>query len=159
MPIILGIDPGIATTGFGLIKVEGQKMTAVKYGCISTPAKTDKSKRLLEIAADLKKIIKQYRPRCVVCEQLFFAANSKTAITVGEARGVVLVTVAENKIPLYEFTPLQIKQAVTGYGRADKQQIQQMVKTLLKLKTIPKPDDASDALAAAICLAHSHKFN
>lgn len=149
--IILGIDPGIADTGFGLIKKTGNKIACLTYGSIKTPAKTDVADRLETISNDLNVLIKKYKPDLIAVEQLFFAKNVKTALVVGQARGVVLLTAKQNNIPLTEFTPLQVKQAVTTYGKADKTQIQRMVKMILGLSKIPKPDDAADALAIAIC--------
>lgn len=149
--VILGIDPGIADTGFGIIKKDEAKITCLMYGSIKTPAKTDIADRLETISNDLNVLIKKYKPDLIAVEQLFFAKNVKTALVVGQARGVVLLTAKQNNIPLTEFTPLQVKQAVTTYGKADKTQIQRMVKMILGLSKIPKPDDAADALAIAIC--------
>lgn len=130
----------------------------VNYGVISTPSNHDFEKRLGDIYKELKKIIKKYKPDIIGIEDLFFFKNVKTAIKVAQARGVVLLTANLASISVAEFTPLQVKQAVTGYGRADKNQIQQMVKNILKLKEIPKPDDAADALAVAICCAQTNKY-
>lgn len=149
--IILGVDPGTATTGYGVIKKEGQKFELLDYGCILTPAKTNLEDRLEEIFESLTKIIKEVKPDQVAVEELFFAANSKTAIAVGQARGVILLAAKKCSVPLAEYTPLQVKMALTGYGRADKKQIQQMVKAILSLSEIPKPDDSADALAIALC--------
>jgi len=156
--IILGIDPGTATTGFGLIEVLQDKITHLEHGAIKTKAKTKAPLRLLEIFKQLQKLIKQHKPDVAAVEKLFFGVNTKTAFSVGEARGVILLACAEQKLEIGEYTPLEVKMALTGYGRADKQQIQQMVKSLLGLKEIPKPDDAADALAIAICHAHSFKL-
>lgn len=155
--IILGIDPGLAATGFGVIKKEKNKLTAIDYGIISTPAKTGLIFRLKLISSDLRSIIKKYRPDAMAVEKLFFCKNVKTALDVGHCRGVMLLEAVNGDLPLYEFTPLQVKQALTGYGKADKRQIQKMAQTILKLKNVPKPDDAADALALAITLAHSHR--
>jgi len=155
--LILGIDPGLATTGYGLIQVTSGKTKHIKHGIISTPVKTDLAKRLVVISEKTNKLIKKYKPDFIAVEELFFCKNVKTALKVGHARGVILLAASQNKLPLYEFTPLQIKQAITSYGRADKRQVQQMVKLILGLKTIPTPDDAADALAIAICCAHSIK--
>jgi len=152
--IILGIDPGIATTGFGVIKIEKNKLNLVDYGCIKTMAGAPHALRLRQINQDLQTIIKKYRPKVVAVEKLFFCNNVKTALVVGEARGVVMLTLCQNNLPIHEYTPLQIKQAVSAYGKADKKQVQKMVKLLLKMDKIPKPDDAADALAAAICAAN-----
>ena len=154
--IILGDDPGVASVGFGLIKKEGSNVYVINYGVIKTPAKDNFEKRLFQIHKELQKIIKKYKPDVVAVEDLFFFKNAKTAIKVGQARGVVLLTANIENIPVDEYTPLQIKQAVTSYGRADKNQIQQMVKNILQLKEIPKPDDAADALATAICCAQTN---
>lgn len=152
--IILGIDPGLADTGFGLIKKQGQELKMIACGSIKTSAKDEFIDRLNKIHLELTKIIKKYKPQKVAVEQLFFCKNVKTALLVGQARGVCLMTIAENKLPIFEFTPLQIKLALTSYGRADKGQVGQMVKILLKLENVPKPDDAADALATAIASAN-----
>lgn len=153
--VILGVDPGLATTGYGVIKKADDKIQMIDYGAISTSAKADFSFRLKLIAADLKNLIKKYKPDAAAVEKLFFCKNVKTALDVGQARGVILLKIMEANIPLYEFTPLQVKQAVSGYGGADKMQIQKMVQTILKLKDLPQPDDAADGLALAITLANS----
>lgn len=156
--IILGIDPGLATTGFGVIKKQGNCLTMVDYGVITTKARRPFVERLEEIYRELNKIIAHYKPDLIGVEELFFCKNVKTALLVGQARGVVLLTAIQNKLSLREFTPLEVKQAVTGYGRADKKQIQQMVKIILNLKKIPQPDDAADALAIAITAANTKNF-
>ncbi|MCX5750384.1 MAG: crossover junction endodeoxyribonuclease RuvC [Candidatus Saganbacteria bacterium] len=156
--IILGIDPGTATTGFGFVEVTGNKTSLVKYGVVKTSSKTKAHLRLLGISKQLGKEIKAVKPDVVAVEKLFFGVNAKTAILVGEARGVILLTCAQQGLEVVEYTPLEVKMALTGYGRAEKQQIQQMVKRLLCLKDIPKPDDAADALAIAITHAHSYKI-
>jgi len=156
--IILGIDPGIADTGYGVIKKEGDKLICLDYGSIKTKAGTELPDRLEILNQELDKIIKKYNPNLMSVEQLFFCNNAKTALIVGQARGVVLLTAKQNNIPITEFTPLQIKQAVSTYGKASKLQVQKMVKLLLNLKEIPKPDDASDALAAAICATNIIKI-
>jgi len=151
--IILGIDPGVATTGYAFIQKTNPQTKVIDYGIISTPAKMDFSLRLKQINQDLDKLIKKFKPDAIAVEQLYFCKNVKTALNVGQARGVVLLTAILSKLPLYEFTPLQVKQSVCGYGQADKKQVQQMVKTILNLKEIPKPDDAADAIAIALtCL-------
>ena len=164
--IILGIDPGTATTGYGVIENNQGKVKAVDYGCILTDKKMKMPERLDFLGEELKKIIKEYKPQAMAVEELFFFKNAKTIITVGQARGVILF-VGKNAskniskktgLDIYEYTPLQVKQAVVGYGRADKKQVQQMVKAILGLNEIPKPDDAADALAVAICCASSMKF-
>ncbi len=157
--IILGIDPGIADTGYGVIKKEKNgDLICLDYGSIQTKAGIKLPVRLEIINKELKKIINKYKPNLIGVEELFFCNNVKTALIVGQARGVVLLTAQKNKVPLVEFTPLQVKQAVSAYGRASKLQVQKMVKLLLNLKEIPQPDDAADALAVAICAANSQKL-
>jgi len=153
--VILGIDPGLADTGFGLIEKEKSKLRLIDYGCIKTQAKLPPEVRLKQIDKSVNKLIKKYRPDIIGVEKLFFCKNVKTALAVGQARGVIILAAGKNQLQLIEFTPLQIKQALTGYGKADKNQIQQMVKVILNLKQIPKPDDAADALAVAVCCANS----
>jgi len=153
----LGIDPGIATTGWGIIEKSGGRVSLVDYGAIITSPRDSFSERLKELHEKLDKIIRSHELEAVAVEELFFAKNVKTAMAVGQARGVILMTIMENNLPLREFTPLEVKQAITGFGRADKKQIQQMVKVLLGLKNIPQPDDAADGLAIAITLANSFK--
>ncbi len=152
---ILGIDPGTAITGYGLIKKSNRGIKIIEYGCIETETKFSTAERLNILDKKLAKIIKKHQPDKVAVEDIFFFKNLKTVIKVSQARGVILARMAKMKIPVFEYTPLQIKQAVTSYGRAEKKQVQQMVKLLLNLKEIPKPDDAADALATAICCAHS----
>jgi crossover junction endodeoxyribonuclease RuvC len=152
--IIIGIDPGIADTGYGVIEADGSKLKCLDYGTIKTSANTDFSERLLSLGNSLTKILNHYQPILVSVEQLFFCKNVKTALIVGQARGVVLYTIKQLGIPLVEFTPLQIKQAVACYGQADKKQVQRMVKTILGLQELPQPDDAADALAGAICASN-----
>ncbi len=149
--IILGIDPGLAKTGFGLIKKEKEKIKLIDYGCLTTTASVKPGERLKKIYDEIKKIIKKYKPDLVVLEKLFFAKNAKTALKVGEARGIIILACYERKTPFIELTPLEVKLALTGYGRATKKQIQKIVQTLLKLKKIPQPDDAADAIALALC--------
>lgn len=156
--IILGVDPGIADTGFGLIKKTGVNLSLITYGSIKTKAGQDPEKRLKIIFQDLQKIIKNHRPDVIAVEQLFFAKNAKTAMSVSQARGVILLAVANAKTPLVEFTPLQVKMGLTSYGKASKQQVQEMVKTVLGLKSIPRPDDAADALAIALCCVQNKKL-
>ena len=155
---ILGIDPGIARTGWGIIEYQKSKIKNQKYGCVETSTGTPLENRLLLIYKSISRIINQHEPEILAVEELFFNTNAKTALTVGEARGVILLTAAEKKIPVSVFTPLQVKMAITGYGRAEKNQIGQMVKTLLKLNEIPKPDDITDALAVALTHAFTKKF-
>lgn len=153
--LILGIDPGIALTGYGVIeyKHNNSEIKVIEYGKIETQSGFKKSLRLFQLHNELSTLISLYRPDVVAIEELFFNKNSKTAITVGEARGVIILTCVENGLNIYEYTPLQVKQAITGYGKADKVQIQSMIKTLLRLEDAPKPDDVADALAVAICHA------
>lgn len=153
--IILGIDPGTAIMGYGLIEKNGNRLRAITYSCWRTPAHTPLEERLLTLYNSLEAFLREFKPECLSVEELFFNRNTTTAISVGQARGIVLLAAAQKGIPVYEYTPLQVKQAVVGYGKADKTQVQQMVKALLGLSSIPKPDDTADALAMAICHAHS----
>jgi crossover junction endodeoxyribonuclease RuvC len=157
--IIVAIDPGTATTGYGVIGYEGNRFKVIDYGIISTSSKIDSELRLQQIYSQLKILIDRFKPDYFVVEELFFNVNVRTALAVGQARGVCLLAAADAGLAVDEYTPLQVKQSVVGYGRADKAQVQQMVKAILNLKEIPKPDDAADALALAICHAHSHKTN
>lgn len=157
--VILGIDPGFGITGYGVIKVEKEKIEILTYGCIKTLTKDPFPKRLKEVYQGLKNIIQKYTPDQVAIEKLYFARNVTTAMKVGEARGVAILVAALAETPIKEYTPLQVKQTLTGYGRAQKSQIQQMVKMLLKMDKIPRPDDAADALAIAITCSRYHKFN
>jgi crossover junction endodeoxyribonuclease RuvC len=152
---ILGIDPGTGILGFGVIDVERGKLKLVDAGVIRTPVKEDDAVRLLTIYEELTEIINETKPTHMSVEKLFFARNVTTAMTVSQARGVVLLCGMQAKMTIHEYTPMQIKQAITGYGKADKKQMQEMVRVLLQLKEIPKPDDAADALAAAI----THSMN
>ena len=153
--IILGIDPGYGIVGFGVIEKTASKLRTIAYGAIETPKVSRFPVRLKFIGEKISELISAYNPDAVAVEELFFQNNQKTAIMVAEARGVVLYTAECSGTPLYEYTPMQIKQAVTGFGRADKRQIQQMVKLLLGLESVPKPDDAADAIAIALCHARS----
>lgn len=148
---ILGIDPGTGILGFGVIDYDGKSTKLVDAGVIRTPVKEEDSIRLETIYDELHEIIVELKPQIMSVEKLFFAQNVTTAMTVAQARGVVLLCGKQHKLELFEYTPLQIKQALTGYGRAEKKQIQEMVRIILKLKEAPKPDDCADALAAAIC--------
>jgi crossover junction endodeoxyribonuclease RuvC len=156
--LTLGIDPGTATTGYGLVRQQADKLSHVRCGVITTTPKDTSQERLRKIHAELKQLIIEHKPTHMAVERLFFGVNTKTAMAVGQARGIVLLTAAEHGLPVIEYTPLEVKVAVTGYGKAEKKQIQQMVKLLLKMADIPKPDDAADALAVAICHLHSHKM-
>lgn len=157
--IIIGIDPGTAITGYGIIKKSKKTLNCLDYGSITTAPSQIMPERLKRLNDELNKLIKKYKPKALIVENVYFFKNLKTAFPVSQAKGVILLTAAQNKLPVYEFTPLQIKMAITGYGRADKKQVQKMVKILLNLKEIPKPDDAADALAAAICYIGSIKNN
>lgn len=157
--VIIGIDPGYAIVGIGVVEYVGNKFRTLEYNAITTPAGMATTERLKKIYQEMNMYLDKYNPDAVAIEELFFNSNQKTAINVAQARGVLLVAVANRNIPICEYTPLQVKQSVTGYGRADKKQIQTMVKMLLGLNAIPKPDDAADALAIAICHAHSNKMN
>lgn len=148
---ILGIDPGTATTGFGLIKKSGSKLDKLDAGVISTPKTEHMQNRLKMLYDDLSQLVKTHQPDYIAVEKLFFTNNITTAMSVSQARGIALLVAAQNKIELAEYTPLQVKMSVTGYGQAEKKQVQEMVKKILKLSVIPKPDDAADALAIAIC--------
>lgn len=156
--LTLGIDPGTATTGYGLVTEKRGKLVFVDYGVISTSYKDTSQARLRKIYTGLKALIADYKPEAIAIEKLYFGANTKTAIAVGQARGILLLTAAEFKIRVSEYTPLEVKLAVTGYGKADKKQVQQMVKNLLGISFVPKPDDAADALAVAICHLHSYRL-
>lgn len=156
---ILGIDPGTATIGFGLIEKNKSNLKLLKYGCIKTSANLSTAERLNKLHKELSSLIKIHKPDVAAVEDIFFFKNLKTAIKVSQARGAILLAIAQNKIPIAEYTPLQIKQAVTCYGRAEKAQVQKMVKVILSLEELPKPDDAADALAVAICCAHSLRPN
>jgi len=147
---ILGIDPGTGILGFGVIDVQGRNVQMVDAGVIRTPVKEDDAVRLLTIYEELSDIIANNRPAIMSVEKLFFARNVTTAMTVSQARGVVLLCAKQADMQIFEYTPMQIKQAITGYGKADKKQMQEMVRVLLKLKDIPRPDDCADALAAAL---------
>lgn len=156
--IILGVDPGTAITGYGVIASDGDELASIAYGAITTPSTWDMPRRLQYIYRELTALIAQHQPTDAVVEKLFFSKNVRTALSVGQARGVALLAVAQANLQPHEYTPTEIKQAVVGYGRADKAQIQQMVRMLLQLDHIPQPDDAADALAIAICHAHRARF-
>jgi len=149
--IILGVDPGIATIGFGLISSRGMEQSMLRCGVITTPPGIPLASRLLQIANDLESLIVQFQPDCLAVEELFFNTNVTTGIAVAHGRGVILMTAEKCGLPVFEYTPLQVKQAVAGYGRAEKLQVMKMTQRLLKMKDIPRPDDAADALAVALC--------
>jgi len=155
--IIMGIDPGFAITGYGIVEYIGNKFSVVDYGAITTEASMPLPQRLLLLSNRLEELIKMYKPEAISIEELFFNKNIKTALTVGHGRGVAVLAAARSGVDVFEYTPLQVKQAVVGYGRAEKSQIQQMVKAILNLPAIPKPDDVADALAVAVCHAHSFR--
>ena len=157
--LILGLDPGLARLGWGLLQYDGVRMGAVDYGVLTTEAHTDLPTRLVQLYEGVTDLIKRYEPDQIALEELFFAKNVTTAISVGEARGITLLACRQATNQLYEYTPMQIKQALVGYGKAEKQQIQQMVKLLLRLDEIPKPDDAADGLAIAICHANTARMH
>ena len=148
---ILGIDPGMAIVGYGLIEFKNDKLELLNSGSIQTDKSFSDSKRLLEIFNDLSHIIEEYKPDCASVENLFFFKNQKTVIPVAEARGVILTVLEKYGIPTYSYTPMEVKQVLTGYGRADKKEVEQMVKVILETDTLPKLDDTVDAIAIAIC--------
>lgn len=152
---VLGIDPGTATTGWAVIEEKAGCLNPIAYGHINTPKKDSEASRLLEISSDLEKIIKKYKPHEAAIEKIFFFKNQKTVISVSQSRGAVLLTLEQKDVKVFGYTPLQVKQAITGYGRAEKKQIQLMAKNILGLRAIPKPDDTADAIAIAICHLNS----
>lgn len=157
--LVIGIDPGTASTGYGLIhQSKSGQLELVDYGLISTAAGRPTPARLLDLYSDLSEVLRDYQPDTAAVEQIFFQRNVKTALMVGQARGVALLALAEIEIQVAEYTPSEIKLAVSGYGNADKPQMQTMVKALLKMDHLPRPDDAADALAVAICHCHSHRI-
>lgn len=159
MIVVLGIDPGTATTGFGLITEDAAgEASLLRYGVIQTPAHTPMPQRLLAIYQQISALIDASHPDAMAVEELFFKRNVSTAITVGQARGVVLLAAAEAGVPIFEYKPAEVKQALVGYGNAEKAQIQEMVRIMLGLPTIPRPDDAADAVAIAICHLHSQRL-
>ncbi len=157
--LVIGIDPGTATTGYGFVREnEDGNLSVVDFGVISTAANQEMPERLLELFVQLNRLILLHRPDSGAVEKLFFQRNVRTALSVGQGRGVVLLSLAQARLPVAEYTPLEVKQAVVGYGGADKSQVQQMVRAILGLVDIPRPDDAADALAIAICHLHSVKY-
>ena len=153
--LILGIDPGVATIGFGLVEAERANVRAVRYGVITTPAGLPLSTRLYQISQDMAELLRQFQPDEMAAEELFFSNNITTGIAVAHGRGVLLLEAERAGVPVFEYTPMQVKQAVAGYGGADKRQVMLMTQRLLKMKNIPRPDDAADALAIAICHGRS----
>ncbi len=154
---IIGIDPGYAIVGYGIVDKIGNSYKPVQYGCIKTSSKTEMPERLLHIYRELEELLLQYKPSAASIEQLFFNNNAKTALLVGQARGVAMLACVAQGISIYEYTPLQVKQALVGYGKAEKMQVQDMVKRILHLREVPRPDDTADALAVAIC--HGNSLN
>ena len=153
--IILGIDPGYAIVGWGVIEYNANKFSVIDYGAVTTEAKTPFNDRLKQVYDGIDTIMKRYSPQALAIEKLFYNTNAKTVIDVAQARGVINLAAVQNNIPIFEYTPLQVKQSVVGYGRAEKKQVQEMTRVILKLEKIPKPDDTADALAMAICHAHA----
>ena len=156
---ILGVDPGYAITGIGVVEYDGYKFLPIKYGAITTQAGTDFNLRLKTIYDDMTALINETKPDCMAIERLYFTSNQKTAIDVAQARGIIVLCATQNGIPIYEYTPLQVKQSVVGYGKAEKKQVMEMTRSILGLKAVPKPDDAADALALAICHGHCGTSN
>lgn len=157
--VIMGIDPGIALSGYGVLFFEGATVEVVDFGVIKTESHLSTAERLKFIYDGYLNLMESYNPEAVAIEELFFNKNAKTAITVGQARGVAMLAAASKNIKVYEYTPLEVKQAIVGYGRAKKFQVQEMVRVLLRLKDVPKPDDAADALALALCHMNLIRFN
>lgn len=155
----MGIDPGIAIVGFGFIDKNGSKLTPVQYGCIQTEAHTPDEDRLLHVYEGTVQLIEKYQPDTVAFEKLFFNRNVTNAMSVSQARGVMILAAKQKGLPIAEYTPMQVKQAVVGYGKAEKRQVQEMIRMFLNLQKIPKPDDVADALAVAVCHAHSYVLN
>lgn len=157
--LVLGIDPGTAITGYGLVDGKGSRKELVAYGVLETSPKMNMPERLLKIGQDMTGIIEEHRPDSVAIEQLFYHRNAKTLVPVAQSRGVLIYAAVRAGLPVAEYTPLQVKQSITGYGQAEKKQVQAMVKQILNLSVIPRPDDAADALAIAICHLHSHRIS
>ena len=156
--LVLGIDPGTAITGYGLVREDDEGQALVGYGVITTPAGQPLPERLQTIYRGLADVIREHQPEQAAVEELFFSRNVRTALSVGHARGVVLLALADAGLQVYEYKPLEVKQAITGYGGADKQQVQEMVRMLLDLERVPQPDDAADAVAVAVCHIHSARM-
>ena len=152
---ILGIDPGIAIVGFGLIEAERGQTRLLNYGAITTPAGLPLARRLVQIEQDMDELIAQLKPDAIAVEELFFSNNITTGIAVAHGRGIILCTAEKSGVPLYEYTPMQVKQAVVGYGGADKHQVMEMTRRILKMEKVARPDDAADAIAIALCHARS----
>lgn len=156
--LVLGLDPGLAITGYGLVAAAGQSLSPLAYGVIRTPTDASLAERLSRLYHQVRELIAEHRPDVAAVEELFFSSNARTAMTVGHARGVLLLALSESKLPIVEYTPMQVKLAVTGYGGAGKLQMQEMVRLLLGLEHVPRPDDAADALGVAICHHHSARL-
>ncbi|MBD5129680.1 MAG: crossover junction endodeoxyribonuclease RuvC [Ruminococcaceae bacterium] len=152
---ILGIDPGYAIVGYGVLEFDNTRFKVINYGAITTDPETPFEKRLAEIYGDMCSVLDMFKPDCMSIEKLYFNTNITTGIDVAQARGVAMLAAVQRGVPIYEYTPLQVKVAVTGYGRAEKHQVQEMTKNILRLKDVPKPDDTADALAIAICHGHT----
>ena len=157
--LVLGLDPGLATTGYGLVSGDGRDLRAISHGVVRTPAHTPISERLATIHEEISLLLDEYHPDVAAVEELFFCKNVRTAMMVGEARGVLLLALAQGGLEVAEYTPLQIKEGITGYGGAEKKQVQEMVRILLRLDEVPRPDDAADALAVAICHQHAARVS
>lgn len=153
----MGIDPGYAIVGFGVLEYDGYKFKPVEFGAITTEAGTDFSARLKMIYDDMIYVVKKFKPDALAIEKLFFNTNQKTGIDVAQARGVIILSAVNNDVPVFEYTPLQVKQSVVGYGKAEKMQVMEMTRRILGLATVPKPDDTADALAIAICHGHASR--
>jgi crossover junction endodeoxyribonuclease RuvC len=156
--LVLGIDPGTAITGYGLVREEEERLVLVDYGVIMTPSGQPMPVRLQAIYHGLSSVIRQHQPQVAAVEELFFSRNVRTALSVGQARGVALLGLADAGLPIFEYKPLEVKQAIAGYGGADKLQVQHMVRMLLNLDEVPQPDDAADAIAVAVCHIHSARM-
>lgn len=152
---ILGIDPGYAIVGYGVLEYDNMRFKVINYGAVTTDSETPFDKRLAEIYNDMCSVLDMFKPDCMSIEKLYFNTNITTGIDVAQARGVTMLAAVQRGVPIYEYTPLQVKVAVTGYGRAEKHQMQEMTKNILRLKEVPKPDDTADALAIAICHGHT----
>jgi crossover junction endodeoxyribonuclease RuvC len=157
--LVIGLDPGLATTGYGVVRGDGHHLEVVDYGVVRTPADAPLAQRLMMLHDRITELLERHGPGVAAVEELFFSANAQTAMLVGQARGVLLVTLAQGGLDIVEYTPMQVKQAVTGYGGADKNQVQQMVRVLLSMEELPRPDDAADALAVCICHLHSARLS
>lgn len=157
--LVLGIDPGVAITGYGLLDGSAEDARLVTSGVITTPSTLPLSRRLLALHQELARLVEQYHPQVAAVEELFFGRNARTALAVGQGRGAVLLALAQAGLAVYEYTPMQVKQAVVGYGRAGKEQVQEMVRLLLRLEAAPQPDDAADAVAVALCHLQSSRLS